>query len=113
MELLPIDTTVMAFIASGPPEAVVDFETREAKCDDKGVPLYAVSAMSSHDGLAKIIVIKVPGEPKGITFGTVLRVTGLVGIPWFMEDNRNGVAYRATAVEAASGPAKTADRSGS
>lgn len=106
MEQLPIDTTVMSFIASGPPEPVLDFDTRQPKCDENGVPLYAVSAMSTHDGLAKIVVIKVPGEPKNIAFGTVLRVTGLVGLPWFMDD-RSGVAYRATAVEAGSGLAKT------
>ena len=50
------------------------------------------------DGAAEVISVKVPGEPKGITQGTAIKVSGLVATPWTMGD-RNGVAYRATQIE--------------
>jgi hypothetical protein len=76
------------------------------------VALYAVTVMAMAAGEADVIAIKVPGEPKGITAGTQLRVTGLVGVPWAMED-RSGIAYRATAIEPATAAVKSTDRAAS
>ncbi len=109
MKKLPIDTAVMGFIAAGGPEPVVDFESRRPKTDENGVPLYAVTVMAMAAGEADVIAIKVPGEPRGIAAGVQLRVTGLVGVPWAMED-RSGIAFRATSIEAAAGSLKSADR---
>ena len=112
MKKLPIDTTVMGFIAAGVPEPVVDFESRRPKTDENGVPLYAVSVMAMAAGEADVIAIKVPGEPRGIAAGVQLRVAGLVGVPWSMDD-RSGIAFRATSIEAAAGSAKSTDRAAS
>lgn len=112
MKRLPIDTSVMGFIAAGVPEPVVDFDSRRPKTDESGRALYAVAVMAMAAGDADVISIKVPGEPKGVTAGVQLRVVGLVGVPWSMED-RSGIDFRAASIEAVSGPVKSADRSGS
>ena len=39
-------------------------------------------------------------NPKGVTQGATVRVTGLVATPWSMGD-RSGVAYRAAQIEPA------------
>ena len=60
------------------------------------------------DGAAEVISVKVAGEPKGITQGATVKVTGLVATPWTMGE-RSGVAYRATQLE----PLAAASRSAS
>jgi hypothetical protein len=96
---LPIDTKDMTFLAAGPPEPVLDFETKAAKLDEHGQSLFTLQTVAMADGAAEVISVKVPGEPKGITQGTAIKVSGLVATPWTMGD-RNGVAYRATQIEA-------------
>ena len=109
---LPIDTSGMAFIAAGGPEPVVDYDTRRPKTDENGVPLYAVAVMAMADGAAEVISVKTPGEPKGITAGTSLRLAGLVGVPWSMGE-RSGVAYRAGRIEPAAAGRGSEGRTGS
>ncbi len=103
---LPIDTTGITFIAAGPPEAVVDFETKVAKVDDSGQAIYSVQVAALADGGAEVIQVKVAGEPKGIAQGSVLKLVGLTAQPWAMGD-RSGVAFRAARVEP-SGASRTA-----
>lgn len=95
---LPIDTTGITFLAAGPPEPVLDFESKAARLDENGAPLYSVQTAALADGGAEVIAVKVPGEPKGIAQGTAVKLTGLVATPWSMGD-RSGIAYRATQVE--------------
>ena len=58
---LPIDTSVMTFLAAGPPEPVVDFESKAAKLDEHGAPLFAVQLVVLADGGAEVIGVKVAG----------------------------------------------------
>jgi len=95
---LPIDTNLVSFICAGNPEPVVDFETRRPKTDEAGNPLYQVPLVAMSDGAAEVIAVKVPGEPKGVSQGAQVRLSGLVALPWAMGD-RSGVAYRASKVE--------------
>jgi len=103
---LPIDTAGITFLAAGPPEPVLDFESKVAKLDENGAALYAVQLAALADGGAEVIAVKVAGEPKGITQGTTVKLTGLVATPWSMGD-RSGVAYRATRIEPVS-PSRSA-----
>jgi hypothetical protein len=109
---LPIDTGVMGFIAAGVPEPVVDFESRRAKTDENGVPLYSVSVMALAAGQAEVVSVRVAGEPKGITAGVSLRLTGLTGLPWMMDD-RFGVSFRAVTMEPARPDGRSENRTGS
>jgi len=105
---LPIDTTGMTFLAAGPAEPVVDFDTKQAKLDDNGEAIFALQLVVLANGGADVIGVKVTGEPKGLAQGTSVRVTGLVATPWSMGD-RSGVAFRAARVEPTQpAPAKAA-----
>lgn len=95
---LPIDTTGMTFLAAGPPEPVLDFESKTPKVDENGAALYSVQLVALNDGGAEVIGVKVAGQPKGVSQGATVRVVGLVATPWSMGD-RSGVAYRATQIE--------------
>lgn len=100
---LRIDTSGMTFMAAGPPEAVLDFESKRPKVDDSGEALFSLQVVVLVEGGADVIGVKVPGEPKGIGQGTAVRVTGLVALPWSMGD-RSGLAFRAATVEALPSP---------
>lgn len=104
---LPIDTTGMTFLAAGTPEPVVDFETKAPRVDENGATLYSVQVVALNDGGAEVISVKLAGQPKGVSQGSAVKITGLVATPWSMGD-RSGVAYRAEQIE----PSSTA-RSGS
>jgi hypothetical protein len=105
---LPIDTTGMTFLAAGPAEPVIDFDSKAAKVDENGEAIFAVQLVVLVDGGAEVITVKVAGEPKGLAQGTSVRLAGLVAQPWVMGD-RNGVAFRAARVETASAaPARAA-----
>jgi hypothetical protein len=98
---LPIDTAGINFIAAGSGEVVVDFETKAAKVDDTGQPIYGLQVVALSEGGAEVISVKVTGEPKGITQGTSLKLVGLTAQPWAMGD-RSGVSFRANRIETAS-----------
>ncbi len=95
---LPIDTTGMTFLAAGPAEPVLDFESKTAKADENGMPLFSLQVVALAEGGAEVIGVKVAGEPKGIAQGATVKVTGLVATPWNMGE-RSGVAYRAMQIE--------------
>jgi len=95
---LPIDTTGMTFLAAGPPEPVLDFESKTPKVDESGAPLHSVQLVALNDGGAEVIAVKVAGQPKGVSQGTTVKVAGLVATPWSMGD-RSGVSYRAEQIE--------------
>jgi len=97
---LPIDTQAVHFAAAGPAEPVVDFETKAQRIDTStGQPLFSVPLFAAGSGRADTLVVKVPGEPKGLAEFTPVRVTGLVAATWDMGD-RHGVSFRAERVEA-------------
>jgi hypothetical protein len=108
---LPIDTEALAFICAGQPEACVDFETRRPKTDEAGVALYQVPLVAMADGVAEVIAVKVPGEPRGLVQGGPVRISGLTALAWSMGD-RSGIAYRATRLEAAT-PTRSEAKAGS
>lgn len=101
---LRIDTTGMEFMAAGPPEPVVDFDTKQPKTDsESGAELHALQLVVLGEEGADVISVKFPGRPKGVVKGTAVRVVGLVAVPWSMND-RSGVAFRAASVEALAAP---------
>jgi len=99
MMKLRIDTTGMEFMAAGPPEPVVDFDTKQPKTDESGAALHSLQLVVLGEDGADVINVKFPGSPKGVGKGSPVRVTGLVAVPWSMND-RSGVAFRAASVEA-------------
>ena len=44
---LPIDTQTVNFVSAGPPEPVIDFETKQQRVDPTGQPLFNVHLPSA------------------------------------------------------------------
>ena len=103
---LPIDTQSLTFLAVGVPEAVVDFDSKQPRSDADGRPLFSVGVVALVSEGAELLSVKVPGQPRGITIGVPLKISGLVASTWQMGD-RHGVSFRADAIEAI-GPAPKA-----
>ena len=102
MRLL-LDTTGMTFTIGSDFEPVTDFETKAPKADRAtGQPLAQVQLIVFYqDGQGRprseILTVKTP-DPKPVPAGTPVRVRELVANPW-ANNGRNGVAYRAAAIE--------------
>jgi hypothetical protein len=101
---LLIDTTGMTFTIGSDFEPVTDFETKAPKTDrETGAPLGQVQLICFYTDRGRprseILTVKVP-NPKPVPAGSPVRVHELVANPW-ANNGRNGVAYRAAAIEPA------------
>lgn len=95
---LPIDTQTVKFAAAGPAEPVLDYETRSAKLDENGTPLFNVPLFAAGSGIKDSITVKVSGEPKGLSEFTPVKVTNLIATTWEVGTN-HGVSFRAERIE--------------
>ena len=73
---LPIDTATVKFAAAGPAEPVLDFETRQPKTDENGVPLFNVPVFAAGSGVKDSITIKVAGKVKTLAEFTLINALG-------------------------------------
>ena len=73
---LPIDTATVKFAAAGPAEPVLDFETRQPKTDENGVPLFNVPVFAAGSGVKDSITIKVAGKVKTLAEVTLINALG-------------------------------------
>jgi hypothetical protein len=95
---LPIDTQTVHFVAAGPAEAVIDFETKTQRVDATGQPLFNVHLFALGGGSRDSITVKVGGEPKGLGDFTPVKVTALMASTWEVGD-KHGVSFRAERIE--------------
>jgi hypothetical protein len=102
---LPIDTQHLSFIAASAPEAVIDFDSKLPRSDTDGRPLFAIGVVALGADGADVLTVKVAGQPRGMTQGLPVKVSGLVATTWEMA-GRHGVSFRAEAIEVAALPAK-------
>ena len=79
---LPIDTSAVKFAAAGPAEAVLDFETRQAKTDEHGVPLFNIPVFAAGTGVKDSISIKVASGVKSLNELILVKVTKLIATTW-------------------------------
>lgn len=98
---LPIDTSSITFLAAAPAEPVLDYDSKAPKLDESGQPVFSVQLVALTGGGADVLSVKLAGEPKGITQGTTVKVSGLTAQAWALGD-RSGVAFRASRIEPAS-----------
>ena len=98
---LPVDTSAVNFVAAGPPEPAIDFDTKVPKTDEAGVPIFNVHLFAVGAGGRDVITVKVSGAPKGIGEFTPVKLKELVATTWAMGD-RAGVSFRAATIEAIS-----------
>jgi len=103
---LPIDTSVVKFVAMGRPQLVTDFKTKQPRADADGQLLYAVQiGVLEDESNAELITVRVAGEPKGLAQGVAVKITGLVANPWARND-RSGIAYYADSIAPLATPAR-------
>ena len=96
---LPIDTQTVNFVSAGPPEPVIDFDTKQQRVDSTGQPLFNVHLFALGGGSRDQIRVRVIGEPKGLGDYTPVRVTALMASTWEVGD-KHGVSFRAERIEA-------------
>jgi hypothetical protein len=85
---LPIDTQTVNFVSAGPPEPVIDFETKQQRVDPTGQPLFNVHLFALGGGSRDQIGDYTP-----------VRVTSLMASTWEVGD-KHGVSFRAERIEA-------------
>ena len=86
------------YLAAGPPEPVLDFDSKQPRANRDGEAMFTVSVIAMSSDGTDVLKVKVPGEPKGIVRGASLKVTGLVGTYWEL-NGRSGVSFSAERVE--------------
>jgi hypothetical protein len=95
---LPIESSSLDFLAVSAAEPVIDFDSKQPRVDADGKAVFALSVVAVGGEGADILVVKVAGEPKGISLGAQVKLTGLVATTWQMGD-RHGMSFRAERVE--------------
>jgi hypothetical protein len=96
---IPVDTSVSHFVSAGPPEPVIDFDSKQPKTDDKGVALNQVHLFFvGEGGTREVITVKIWGEVRGLGLFTPVKVTDLLATTWDMGD-RSGVSFSASKIE--------------
>lgn len=102
---IPVDVSQLNFIAAGPPEAVLDYNSKQQRADADGQPLYTVRLVWLDPDGASVVKVRVAGSPKGVDQGVTVKLTGLVAYTWEMADDkdparmRKGMSYRAERIE--------------
>lgn len=94
---LKVDTAGMTFLLVKDARPVRDYETKQAKANSDGVPLFSVQLVAMGDGEAEILSVKVAGQPEGLTAGGPVTVDGLTAQAWSV-DGKSGVAFHADAI---------------
>lgn len=103
---IPVDTSKVTFLAAGPPEPVVDPDSKQQKTDAKGEPVQALRVVWMDGEGAEVIAVKLAGTmPRGIDQGVMVKLTKLTASYWEMPDarqagrTRSGISYRAERVD--------------
>ncbi len=104
---LPIAADVLKLEVTSEPRAVIDFETKTPKLDEKGRPLYAVRCLWDYGRSTEMITIKVPGPLPTFGHRVAVRATDLYATPW-VNNGKDGISFSAESLVALSGSANKA-----
>ena len=114
---MKVDTEGLTFLLVKDATPVVDWETKQAKTDEDGVPLYQAQLVALGDGAADIINVRLAGRPEGLTVNGFVAIEGLTVQPWQMGE-RAGLSFRAASIRdglparAATGAARSGTSNG-
>jgi hypothetical protein len=98
---IKLDTSLIRFMITKPAEPKMDREKGLQKIDKAtGALLWQLQVMALDDTGGEILTVTLDAEPK-IGVGEFVQLHDLVAIPWNQGD-RNGVAFRAAGMTAAS-----------
>lgn len=98
MRLL-IDTSRVSFTVGREPEAKKDQNGVQRVERNTNIPMWSVQLVAMDDGGAEVINVTVAApQPPKVSIGQSVAPMELQAIPW-VQNGRNGVAYRATDVK--------------
>jgi hypothetical protein len=86
------------FLIASLAKAMLDFESKQPRVGSDGQIIYVVDVLAIGTDGSDILSVKVSGEPKGLSLGAHVKLTGLVATTWTMRD-RSGVSFRAQRID--------------
>lgn len=92
------DVENVTFICAEVPVAVIDPATGVQRADRNGEPVFSVRLALLTEGASEMLAVKISGQPKGLSMGDRVKVSGLIGSTWEIE-GRSGVSFRAEKIE--------------
>jgi hypothetical protein len=96
---LPIDTAKLTVLCGTPPTPVVDRVTGELRTNREGVPLFRTELVVMGAGRPEVLGVRTARDPKGLSVGTPVTVTGFTISTFTTKDGTTGVFYEAGAIE--------------
>ncbi len=100
MRRLPIDTSAITFTVAEEPRPQSDFETKRPRMNENGEQLFSVNLLAKSAVEMSIITVKVYGLVEKLAVDELVKVTGLVAMPW-SGSKGSGVSFTAARVESA------------
>lgn len=105
---IPVDTSDLMILAGGPARPVTDRNGKQRADGRTGELLYTVDlAVLADDERPERWTVRLTNEPRGLTKGTAVKVTGLSASAYDMTDESGrrltGLSFRATAIEPVNG----------
>ena len=98
---LPVDTTKITTLCGAPPEAMVERDTGAPRTNQQGQPLFRAEVIVMGCGRPLILGVRTAKEPKGLSLGAPIHLTGLTVSTFTAKDGGTGVFYDADAIESA------------
>lgn len=99
-----IDTTNKQVQVSKDPEEKTDQNGRQKTERETGRPMWSTQVVVLDDDGAEVIKVTTVGEKPSVKKGQLVAVSDLEALPW-ATNGRNGVAFRASGLKAATAAA--------
>ena len=100
MKLL-VNTNDVSFTVTREAEEKTDQNGKQKVDHRTGELLYTLQVMALDADGGEMLKVTVPGPPPKVTRGQQVNIADLEAIPW-VQENRNGVAFRAKSITAVS-----------
>jgi hypothetical protein len=104
---LVVDTSRVTFQVSRLAEEKTDQDGRQRADRRTGEMLWTVEVVAFEETGAEVLKVTVAGTPPKLTLGTLVSLVELEAIPW-VQDKRNGVAFRAKSIQPVQSASKAA-----
>jgi hypothetical protein len=93
-----VDTSRVTFQVSVPAVEKADQDGRQKADRRTGEPLWTVEVVAFEEKGAEVLKVTVAGSQPKLAPGTLVSLVELEAIPW-VQDKRNGVAFRAKSIQ--------------
>lgn len=104
---LIVDTSRVTFQVSKPADEKTDQDGRQKADRRTGELLWTVQVVAFEEAGAEVLNVTVAGNQPKLAPGTLVSLVELEAIPW-VQDKRNGVAFRAKSIQPVQSASKAA-----